>query len=53
MKTLELLKNVKTIANTKAVKGGVDLGVTAGVSVTKTEYSQGVSVTSISLNLKQ
>jgi hypothetical protein len=25
MKTLELLKNVKTIANTKAVKGGVEV----------------------------
>ncbi len=34
MKTLELLKNVKTIANTKAVKGGYDVTTNTGVSFT-------------------
>ena len=28
MKTLELLKNVKTITNTNAIKGGVDVAPT-------------------------
>lgn len=32
MKTLELLKNLKALSNTKAIKGGIDAVVTVNVT---------------------
>jgi hypothetical protein len=46
MKTLELLKNVKTIANTKAIKGGFDESIQ--VSFTSIDINSDYTLTEIS-----
>ncbi len=43
MKTLDLLKNVKTITNTKAIKGGVD--ATTQVSFTSIDINSDLTLT--------
>jgi|694.fasta_scaffold11050_6 hypothetical protein len=48
MTTLNLLKNLKTVSNSNAIKGGKD--ITVGVSFTSKDITVGVSFTSVSLS---